>query len=167
MGYLSWAGRATKMPLQSVIFHGRDCRIVFQNEANLRFYGQTFVGSRAVGLRSGDWSLEEVRDAVYCGRSVSIANKELHIRDRDIVASWTYDPIYDAKGRVTGINAYGLSLPAGGPTLLELAAWLESMPPSAGLKAGSFPLPTCQGMLVDSRLRLAESIRLAHPPRAA
>jgi hypothetical protein len=153
--------------LQTIVFNGKDCRVVYQNRASrVFFHNRSSVGVRAIGIRAGDWSIEAMRDRVWRGESFSIIDKTIPLRRRPIIVNWSFAPIYDRRDRVTGFISEGFSwLPADESDIIgRLAAWLESAPPSDGRSTVSFPLASSPESLADSRKQLARSLRLALPP---
>lgn len=146
--------------LQTVVFNGKDCKVVYQNRASRVFHKKSFVGVRGIFERAGDWSIEAMRDRVWRGESFSILEKTIPLWGRPIVINWSYAPIYDRRGRVSGFISEGFSrLPAEVRIISQLAAWLESLPPVDGLSvASSLPVSSLES-LADSRLQLAGSLR--------
>ena len=152
--------------LQTIVFNGKDCRVVYQNRASRVFHKRCDVGNRVVRLRAGDWSIEAIRDRVWRGESFSIIDKTIPLWGRPIIVNWSYASIYDRRDRVTGFISEGFSrLPAEEPDVIAgLAAWLESAPPSDGLSTASFPLAPSPESQADSRKQLARSLRLILQP---
>ena len=152
--------------LQTIVFNGKDCRVVYQNRASrIFFHNRSSVGMRAIGIRAGDWSIEAMRDRVWRGESFSIIDRTIPLWGRPIIVTWSYAPIYDRRDRVTGFISEGFSrLPAESDIIAGLAAWLESAPPSDGLSTASFPLASSPESLADSRKQLARSLRLILQP---
>ena len=152
--------------LQTIVFDGKDCRVVYQNRASRLFHKRCDVGNRMVRLKAGDWSLEAMRDRVWRGELFSIIDKMIPLWGRPIIINWSYAPIYDRRDRVTGFISEGFSrLPAEEFDIIaRLAAWLESAPPSDGLSAASFPPASSPESQADSRKQLARSLRLILQP---
>lgn len=152
--------------LQTVVFNGKDCRMVYQNRASRSFHNCCDVGRRMVGLVAGDWSIEAMRDRIWRGESFSILEKSIQLRGRQIIVNWSYAPIYNRRNRVVGFISEGfsrLSSP-GDITASALADWLESSPLDGALSCESFPPPTSLESLADSRAQLARSLRQALTP---
>jgi hypothetical protein len=153
--------------LQTIVFNGKGCRVVYQNRASrVFFHNRSSVGVRAIGIKAGDWSIEAMRDRVWRGESFSIIDKTIPLWRRPIIVNWSYAPIYDRRDRVTGFISEGFSrLSSEEPDIIGcLAAWLESAPPSDGLSTASFPLASSPQSLADSRKQLARSLRLILQP---
>ena len=152
--------------LQTIVFNGKDCRVVYQNRASRVFHKRCDVGNRVIRLRAGDWSIEAMRDRVRRGESFSIIDKTIALWGRPIIVNWSYAPIYDRRDRVTGFISEGFSrLPTEESDVIGgLAAWLESAPPSDGLSTAWFPLGSSPESLADSRKQLARSLRLILQP---
>jgi hypothetical protein len=155
--------------LQTIVFNGKDCRVVYQNSASRAFHGRCDVGRKTISLTAGDWSIEAMRDRVWRGESFCIIDKTIPLRGRPIIVNWSYAPIYDRRDRVTGFISEGFSrLPAEAPDIIAgLAAWLESAPPNDGLSTASFPLASSPESLAGSRKQLARSLRsILQPARS-
>jgi hypothetical protein len=152
--------------LQSIVFNGKDCRVVYQNRPSRVFHNRSSVGVRAIGVKAGDWSIGAMRDRVWRGESFSIIDKTIPLWGRPIIVTWSCAPIYDRRDRVTGFISEGFSrLPTEESDVIAgLAAWLESAPPSDGLSTASFPPASSPESLVDSRKQLARSLRLILQP---
>jgi hypothetical protein len=153
--------------LQTIVFNGKDCRVVYQNRASrVFFHNRSSVGVRAIGIRAGDWSIEAMRDRVWRGESFSMIEKTIPLRRRPIIVNWSFAPIYDRRDRVTGFILEGFSrLPGEESDIIScLAAWLESAPPSDGLSTASFPLASSPESQAASRKQLAQSLRLILQP---
>ena len=152
--------------LQSIVFNGKDCRVVYQNRASRVFHKRCDVGVRAIGIKAGDWSIEAMRDRVWRGESFSIIDRTIPLWGRPIIVNWSYAPIYDRRDRVTGFISEGFSRLSADESdiIARLAAWLESAPPSDGLSTASFPLASSPESLADSRKQLARSLRLILQP---
>lgn len=146
--------------LQTVVFNGKDCKVVFQNRASRVFHKRSFVGARGILERAGDWSIEAMRDRVWRGESFSILEKTIPLWGRPIIVNWSYAPIYDRRDRVAGFISEGFSrLPAEVRIISRLADWLESAPlDDAQSFASLLPVSSPQSQ-ADSRRRLAESLR--------
>lgn len=153
--------------LQAIVFNGKDCRIVFQNMGSRLFHKKCLVGERSIGMRSGDWSMEAMRDRIWRGESFSLVEKPLFLRGREIIVNKTYSPIYDRRNRVTGFLSEGFSRDASKPILEEVAIWLESVRLDDARSAESFPPLTSLEILADARKQLAESLRRFRAPLPA
>ena len=154
--------------LQRVVFKGKDCQIVFQNSSSRLFHRKCLVGERSIYIRSGDWSVEAIRDRVWRGETVSFFETPLFVRERDVVLNWSYAPVYDKRNRVTGFIGQGFTrLAAMTPTLVDLATWLESVASSDAPASEQSPLGTCSDSQSDSRRRLAELFRRSLQPLQA
>jgi hypothetical protein len=152
--------------LQTIVFNGKDCRVVYQNRASRVFHNRSSIGVRAIGIKAGDWSIEAMRDRVWRGESFSIIDKTIPLWGRPIIVNWSYAPIYDRRDRVTGFISEGFSRlhSEESDIIARLAAWLESAPPSDGLSTASFPLASSPESLADSRKQLARSLRSVLQP---
>jgi hypothetical protein len=80
--------------LQTIVFNGKDCRVVYQNRASrVFFHNRSSVGVRAIGIKAGDWSIEAMRDRVWRGESFSLIDKTIPLRRRPIIVNWSFAPI--------------------------------------------------------------------------
>jgi hypothetical protein len=75
--------------LQTIVFNGKDCRVVYQNRASRVFHKRCDVGVRAIGVKAGDWSIEAMRDRVWRGESFSIIDKTIPLWGRPIIVTWS------------------------------------------------------------------------------
>jgi hypothetical protein len=147
-----------------MVFNGRECTVVYQNLASREFHQRNVVGERAIRRKSGDWSLEDVRDRVWRGESFVIKTG-ICLYGRQMLVDWSYEPIRDAKDRVVGFLSEGIARHFTDPQLVaDLATWLESGPLIVEQPSG-LPLPqTCLESLSDSRRQLARSLRQSLSP---
>ena len=63
--------------MKTIVFTGKDCRVVYQNPASRVFHNRSSVGVRAIGIRAGEWSIEAMRDRVWRGELFSIIDKTI------------------------------------------------------------------------------------------
>lgn len=150
--------------LQTVVLNGRDCRIVFQNRASRIFHKECLVGERTIGMKSGDWSMEAMRDRIWRGETVSLVERPLFLRGREVIINKSYKPIYDRRNRVTGFLSEGFIREAGTSILVDVATWLESVGLDDARSSESFPPLITPQILADARKQLAGSLRRALAP---
>jgi hypothetical protein len=98
------------LAMELLITLGRDSIVSYQNEASAKIDALP-VGSSII-KRMFVMSLEEVRDSIFSGKTISYSNRSLFHNDREILLTRDYRPLRGADGEILGIVSAGWSRPA-------------------------------------------------------
>lgn len=146
-----------------VVCNGRNCRVVYQNQASRNFSRRNMVGKQIIGLESGEWSIEAVRDRIWRGESFAITGG-ICLYGREMLIAWAYEPIRDARDRIVGFVSEGFERLNENQAIADLATWLECGSLTVEQSSSLFLLPSYRESLADSRRQLAQSLRRSLPP---
>lgn len=156
--------------LETLVFTGPCCRLVFQNQASISLHQQSMVGqrfiSRSYTLPSGQIvTMRDIRDQVFAGKIVNLYRTKVREHGVDYLLSTVLTPILDRRGRVIGMQSDGYAVEADEPSPIPtLAAWIESLQPACVQSSGPFQPLLDLDTLVNLRLQLAQSLRQIVPP---
>ena len=89
---------------------GRDCVVAYQNEGSAKI--DVLPVGESIIKRMFLMSAEEVRDAIFGGKTISFSNRSLIHNDRELLVTRDYRPLRGADGEVVGIISTGWSRPA-------------------------------------------------------
>jgi hypothetical protein len=95
------------MTMELLITLGRDCVLAYQNEASAKIDALP-VGSSLI-KRMFLMSTEEVRDAIFSGKTISFSNRSLFHNDREMLLTRDYRPLRGPDGEIVGIISMGWS----------------------------------------------------------
>lgn len=146
--------------MEVLITLGRDSVVAYQNEASARIdalpVGASIV-KRTFLLRN-----EEVRDAIFSGKTISYSNRPLFHNGQNMLLTRDYRPLYGRDGEIVGVISTGWSRPAPSAKdysdLSVIVSALES-PELPNQLSASGPLAgSCHGELSGS-LALARRLR--------
>jgi hypothetical protein len=96
--------------IELLITLGRDSVVAYQNQASARIDALS-VGSSII-KRTFLLSAEEVRDAIFSGKTISYSNRSLFHNGREILLTRDYRSLRGRDGDVVGIISTGWSRPA-------------------------------------------------------
>ena len=156
--------------LETLVFHGNCCKLVFQNEASHDLHKLSMVGARFITrsytLGSGEVvKMVGIRDRVFAGQTVTLYKTRVREHGVDYLLSTIVSPIRDRRGLIVGMQSDGCAVESGAPPPeINLAEWLESLPPTAAQLDGSFRPASTPDSLVDLRVQLAQSLRRIGSP---
>jgi hypothetical protein len=139
---------------------GRDCIVAYQNEASARVEALP-VGASII-KRTFLFSGEEVRDAIFSGKSLSCSDRLLFRNGGSLLLTRDYRPMFGPEGEVVGIISTGCSRPAlSSPDYFDLSAIVSALEcpelpnqlSASGPLAGSSPGELSDSPALARRLR--------------
>jgi hypothetical protein len=139
---------------------GRDCIVAYQNEASATL--DALPLGTSIIKRTFLLSSEEVRDAVFSGKSLSYSNRLLFHHGHSLLLTRDYRPVYGRDGEVVGVISTGWSRP--GPhaeDYSELSAIVSALecPELPNQLSASGPLGGSSREELSGSLALARRLR--------
>jgi hypothetical protein len=98
------------LAVEVLIALGRDCIVAYQIEASATL--DALPLGTSIIKRTFLLSSEEVRDAVFSGKSLSYSNRLLCHHGHSLLLTRDYRPMYGRDGEVVGVISTGWSRPA-------------------------------------------------------
>jgi hypothetical protein len=93
--------------MEVLITLGRDSVVAYQNEASARIDALP-VGTSII-KRTFLISMEEVRDSIFSGKTISYSKRTLFHNGREILLTRDYRPLYGQDGEIVGVVSTGWS----------------------------------------------------------
>jgi hypothetical protein len=146
--------------MEVLVTLGRDSVVAYQNEASAKI--DSLPLGRSVIDRTFVLSAEEIRDAIFSGKSISYSNRLLFNNGRFTLLTRDYRPLYGRDGEIMGVISTGWSRSApGAEAYSDLSAIVSALeyPELPNQLSASGPLGgSSRGELLGS-LALARRLR--------
>jgi hypothetical protein len=93
--------------MEVLVTLGRDSVVAYQNEASARL--EALPLGTSIIKRTFVLSIEEVRDAIFSGKTVSYSNRLLSRNGREMLLTREYRPLRGQDGEIVGVISTGWS----------------------------------------------------------
>jgi hypothetical protein len=152
--------------VELLITVGRDSRVAYQNGASAKL--EPLSLGESIVKRTFVLSLEDVRDAIFGGRTISYSGRLLHHQGKEFLLTREYRPLLGEDGEITGVISMGWSRKAPSAEdysdLSAIVCALES-PELPNQLSAARPLPASSRGELSGSQALAQRLRRFLPQR--